>query len=125
MQPFTPYDRFLFGAPGLLIGFIVGYAIGGAKRLTLRDRALIGLSFTLLGGTIIILALGSIIDVGTFEAVLSILSTGAGFGLGLASNWELPDQPISRPKVVFDPEEADKEFDKQLNEALGLDKEDS
>ncbi|NHJ12372.1 MAG: hypothetical protein EAX95_01795 [Candidatus Thorarchaeota archaeon] len=120
MQAITPYDRFLYGAPGLLLGFVVGYSVGGMKSLSLRDRALIGLSFVTLGGTIIILVLGAFIDVGTFEVILSILSAAGGFGLGVASNWEPPDKPLPKPKVVFDPEEADEEFDRQLDEALGL-----
>ena len=104
----------------MLLGFVVGYSIGGVKRLSIQDRIIIGLSFILLGGSIVILTIGAFVDVGTFEVLLSIISTAGGFGLGIASNWEPPDVPPPRPKIVFDPEEADEEFDRQLNEALGL-----
>lgn len=120
MQPVTSYDRLIYGAPGLFLGFIVGYFVGGTKSLTIRDRFLIGVAFILIGGLIFILALGAFISVGTFEVVLSMISTAGGFLLGLASNWESPDEPPFKARMVFDPEEADEEFDRQIDEALGL-----
>lgn len=120
MQPITSYDRLIYGAPGLLFGYILGYFLGGMKGLSIRDRAVLGLAFTLIGGLVIILALGVLITVGTFEVILSIISTGAGLGLGLATNWEPPEEPEFKTRMVFDPEEADAEFDRQIDEALGL-----
>jgi len=72
MQPITSYDRLIYGAPGLFLGFIVGYFVGGSKSLTIRDRFLIGIAFILIGGAVFILALGVFIPIGTFEVGLSI-----------------------------------------------------
>jgi hypothetical protein len=120
MQPVASYDRLIYGAPGLLIGFILGYFIGGTKSLSVRDRIILGVAITFIGGLLLILALGAFIAVGTFEVGLSIVSTGAGFGLGLATNWEPPEEPEFKTRMVFDPVEADEEFDRQIDEALGL-----
>ncbi len=119
MQPITPYDRLIYGAPSLLAGYVVGYFVGGTKSFSIRDRFILGVAFTLLGGLVVILALGMFIAVGTFEVILSIISTAAGFGLGLATNWEPPKEPEFKARMVFDPEEEDEEFDRQIDRALG------
>ena len=120
MQPITSYDRLIYGAPGLFLGFIVGYFVGGSKSLTIRDRFLIGIAFILIGGAVFILALGVFIPIGTFEVGLSMISTAGGFFLGIASNWEPPEEKPFKVRMIFDPVEADAEFDRQIDEALGL-----
>jgi hypothetical protein len=120
MQPITSYDRLIYGAPGLFFGFIVGYFVGGTRSLTMRDRLLIAVAFILIGGLIFILVLGIFIVVGTFEVVLSMISTAGGFLLGIVSNWVPPEEPPFKVRMTFDPEEADEEFDRQIDEALGL-----
>lgn len=111
------WEDYIWGIPGLFVGFIIGYAIGGSKNLRNSDRLLLIIAFGLLGGTIIAFLLNWAIDVGTFEILLSILSTFGGIIFGAGTHWERPPPPPPKRHVVFEPDEDD-EFDREIEEAF-------
>ncbi|MFX1416835.1 MAG: hypothetical protein ACFFC0_08480 [Promethearchaeota archaeon] len=111
------WEDYIWGIPGLIVGFVIGYAIGGSKNLRNSDRLLLILAFGLLGGTIIAFLLSWAITVGTFEILLSILSTFGGIIFGAGMHWERPPPPPPKRHVVFEPDEDD-EFDREIEEAF-------
>ena len=120
MQPITPFDA-LAGIPGLIFGFIVGYALGASKSLSSRDRLLIAVAVGLIAPIIIVLVLDEvgIAEITTFEILLSIIATFGGIGFGAAMHWEPFAPPPAKRHVSFDPVEDDEEFDRQIREAFG------
>jgi hypothetical protein len=121
LQPITPLDGIIAGLPGLVIGFLVGYALGASKSLSSRDRFFIALAVGLFGGVIMILVLSSIglTGVSSVEVLLSIMATFGGIGVGAAMHWEPFAPPPPKRHVSFDPEEDDEEFDRQIKDAMG------
>lgn len=58
----------------------------------------------------------------TIQTVLfGIMSFAGGYVFGTVSHWSPPEQPASKPHVVFEPED-DEEFDHEIDKALGRDK---
>ncbi|MFQ5831585.1 MAG: hypothetical protein ACE5H4_02690 [Candidatus Thorarchaeota archaeon] len=120
LQAITPFDALIWGLPGLLIGFVIGYSLGGYKSFRVRDRAMLSIVFGLFGGAIIAFAYagsGFFTDVGTFEVMLSIFSTFGGIALGAALHWEMPPPPPPKRRVVFELDD-DEEFDREIEDAF-------
>ncbi|MFW9845393.1 MAG: hypothetical protein ACFFD6_01490 [Candidatus Thorarchaeota archaeon] len=120
LQPITPLDA-IAGIPGLVLGFIVGYALGASKSLSSRNRLTIAIAVGLIAPVIVVLVLDTVgfTEVTTFEVLLSFIATFAGIGFGAAMHWEPFAPPSVKRHVTFDPEEDDKEFDRQIREAFG------
>ena len=111
------WEDYIWGIPGIFVGFIIGYAIGGSKNLRISDRVLLMIAFGLLGGTIIAFLISSLYQVGTFEILLSILATFGGIIFGAATHWERPPPPPPERHIIFEPDEDD-EFDKEIEDAF-------
>ena len=111
-------ERMIYGIPGLLIGFGVGYVIGSQKNLSTRDRiglmALIGA----IGGLIISLAITTVFPLTSLDVFLGILMCIGGTAFGGAINWEPAPPKLPESRILFEPEDDD-EFDREIEEALG------
>ena len=103
-----------YGLPGIILGVAIGYIVGGQKGLRTIDRVGIGLAVGFIGGIIISLMLVVIVEPGDFGIMLSILATTLGVGFGEAINWESAPKKGKTRRVVFDPDEDDREFERQL-----------
>ncbi|MFW9973857.1 MAG: hypothetical protein ACFFDQ_01140 [Candidatus Thorarchaeota archaeon] len=117
------WDFTILGAPGILIGIIFGYSIGGMDDLNFTYRIGLGVIVSFFGGMITSLLFTYVqlvpIAINTYEVLFIILSFFGGYALGAISNWApLPDKTPKR-HVVFEPDDDD--FDKELEEAMGGD----
>ncbi len=108
----------VYGLPGIVLGISVGYIIGGQRSLRTLDRVGIGLAVGVIGGIIIPLMLDHFTNVspGDFGIIMSILATTMGAGFGVIINWAPTPRKDKTRRVVFDPDEDDREFERQLKE---------
>ena len=127
MQGTPNIDVAILGVPGILIGLVLGYIIGGMTSLNFNYRIGLGIVFSSFGGMITALVFSSdpIRDflpfvVGPFEFILIIVSYLGGYILGAVSNWApLPEKPAKR-HIIYEPDD-DEDFDREIEEALGGD----
>ena len=127
MQGTPNIDVAILGVPGILIGLVLGYIIGGMTSLNFSYRIGLGIVFSSFGGMITALVFSSdpIRDflpfvVGPFEFILIIVSYLGGYILGAVSNWApLPEKPAKR-HIIYEPDD-DEDFDREIEEALGGD----
>jgi hypothetical protein len=117
------------GIPPLLIGFIIGYLLGGRKGLRPRDRVLVALAFGVIGGLIssmllstLAVQLGIVLTQTDAPGLLGILAFTGGLFLGMALNWtQLEKAQVRKARIVFDPDDDD-EFDRQIEQAFSTPK---
>lgn len=111
-------DIALLGLPGLFLGLVMGYMIGGMASLRLADR--IGLSVVIsgVGGLILSLVISFFISITSLVTVFIILAFVGGISLGLVLNWTPPvgSGPINH--IIYEPEDDDA-FDREIEDALG------
>lgn len=119
MQIAPTLDMALIGLPGILLGMLLGYVFGGLESLRTRDRLGLGLLSSIIGGLIISLILVVYIEIQTMEMFFIILSFFGGYMLGVFSNWAPTPKPRASRRIVYEPEDDDDEFDRQIEEALG------
>jgi hypothetical protein len=127
MQGTPTTDVAFLGVPGLLIGLLFGYVLGGMSSLSFNYRIGLGFIISFFGGFITGLLFISeplnsylTFPVGTFELIFMILSYLGGYILGAVSNWApLPEKPPKR-HIIFEPDDDD-DFDREIEEALGGD----
>ncbi|MHA1906602.1 MAG: hypothetical protein ACW98Y_04855 [Candidatus Thorarchaeota archaeon] len=102
----------------IIIGVGGGYAIGGQTRLRAVDRFLYAGIVSLIGGIISGLVVAAFVLPGQYSFLLAILSFAGGCALGMTMNWAPTPKNQAQRHVVFDPEEDDKEFDRQIEDAF-------
>ena len=127
MQVIPSLDVAILGVPGLLIGLLFGYILGGMTSLGFDYRVGLGIIISFFGGMITSLIMYSLYTMGlllipitTFEVILIILSYFGGYVLGAVANWApLPEKPPKR-HIVFEPDDDD-QFDREIEEAMGGD----
>jgi len=127
MQGTPTTDVAILGVPGLLIGLVLGYVLGGMSSLSFNYRIGLGFIISVFGGFITgllfiaePLSLYLTFPVGTFELVFMILSYLGGYILGAVSNWApLPEKPPKR-HIIYEPDDDD-DFDREIEEAMGGD----
>lgn len=119
MQLAPTIDMALIGLPGILLGMLLGYVFGGVKSFRTRERLGLGFLSSIIGGIIISLILTVYIEIRTMEMFFIILSFFGGYMLGVFSNWAPTPRPRKARHIVYDPEDDDEEFDRQIKEALG------
>ena len=119
MQIIPPsYEDALVAVPGLLIGLIIGYTLGGMEDLTMEYRIGLGIITSFFGGFITGLLFYVQFNLSTLEVFLIIISFFGGYALGAIANWApLPEKPAKR-HIIFEPEDDD-DFDKEIEEAMG------
>jgi hypothetical protein len=127
MQFTSPTDASILGVPGLFIGLVFGYMLGGMTSLNFNYRIGLGVIISFFAGLITALLfisepinsyLPESVSVRTFEVIFIILSYLGGYALGAIANWApLPEKPPKR-HVVFELDD-DEEFDREIEEAMG------
>ena len=119
MQLAPTIDMALIGLPGILLGMLLGYVFGGLESLRTRERLGLGVFSSVIGGMIISLILMAYIEIRTMEIFFIILSFFGGYMLGVFSNWAPTPRPRKARHIMYDPDDEDEEFDRQIEEALG------
>ena len=118
MQVTHSLDIALVGIPGLLIGVIIGYLVGGMSSLRVVDRIGLGVVISGISGFILSLVIGFFIPLTTIEIGFVIFAFGGGFVLGLILNWRPPIKSGPKNHIIYEPDDDDA-FDKEIEEALG------
>ena len=129
MQFTSPTDASILGLPGLILGLMLGYTLGGTDSLNFNYRIGLGLVVSFFSGLITALVfisepisrfLPDSVSVTTFEVIFIILSYLGGYALGAVANWApLPEKPAKR-HIIFELDDDD-EFDREIEEAMGDD----
>lgn len=118
MQTIPSLENAVFAVPGLLIGMLLGYIIGGVEDFSMNYRIGLGIIISFFAGLITELLLYVQFNISTFEIILIILSYFGGYALGAVANWApLPEKPPKR-HIIFEPDDDD-EFDRELEETMG------
>ena len=115
---FTPtFDIALMGIPGLLLGLVMGYMIGGMASLGSVNR--IGLSMVIsgVGGLILSLVTSYFITITSLVTGFIILACIGGNILGLVLNWTPPVDSGPINHIIYE-EEDDDAFDREIEDAL-------
>jgi hypothetical protein len=73
-----------------------------------------------LGGLIIYLLIANmgIVETTTLFAILSVLFMLGGTGFGAATNWQTPTRERIKSHIIYDFDDDDEEFDRQIEEAF-------
>ncbi|MGY5874300.1 MAG: hypothetical protein RTU30_01015 [Candidatus Thorarchaeota archaeon] len=126
MQGFDMIQMAIIGGPGIIVGLIIGYILGGIKSLGMIERGGLGIVIGVVSGVIVMLLLVSLLPAyvtATIDgAILSILAFTIGIAFGAVINWEASAPIGPKRRMTFDPDEDDAEFDRQLEETLGTSK---
>jgi hypothetical protein len=118
MQVAPTLDIALVGLPGILLGVMAGYFIGGIPSLRLIDRIALGIIISGAGGLILSFAIGSFLLIGPLEIIFVVLSFAGGYILGLFLNWKSPVETKRKQHIIYESEDDDA-FDREIEEALG------
>ncbi len=118
MQVTQTLDIAFLGIPGLLIGLVIGYVIGGLSSFRMIDRLGFGLIISGIGGLILSLLINTFIPFYSFEAVFIVLAFAGGYYLGLFLNWTPLIIPKPKNHIIYEPDDDDA-FDKEIEEVLG------
>lgn len=117
-QVLPPLELIEYGIPAVLGGLAIGYAFGGSSRLSIRERIWFGVIICFLGGLMLSVLMFVFLPVTTQTVLFGIVSFSGGYVFGTMYHWSPPVRPISKPHIVFEPED-DEEFDREIDEALG------
>jgi len=118
MQVTQTLDIALLGLPGLVLGVVIGYVIGGQSRFRSIDRFGLGVVISGIGGLILSLLLSISVPIHSLEMVFVVLSLAGGYYLGLILNWVPPINPRPMNHIIYEPDDDDA-FDREIEEALG------
>ena len=114
MQGLDYMQLIIYGLPGIIIGFALGYLIGGTITLRRIDRVGLGLVVGVIGGIILSLLLSIIVVPNEFSIILSIIAMTSGLISGELINWNPITKSTRKSHVIFNPEEDDEEFERQI-----------
>jgi len=118
MQVSQTLDIAFLGIPGLLIGLVIGYVIGGQSRFRLFDRFSLGIIISGIGGLILSLSISTFIPIHSLEILFMVLAFAGGYFLGLFLNWVPPKNPKPKNHIIYEPDDDDA-FDREIEEVLG------
>ncbi|MHA1137871.1 MAG: hypothetical protein ACTSSE_15435 [Candidatus Thorarchaeota archaeon] len=118
MQVAPTLDIALVGIPGILLGLLVGYIIGGMPIFRLIDRIGLGIILSGAGGLVLSFVIGSFFAIGPLEIMFVVLAFSGGYFLGLFLNWKPPDKTKRKQHIIYEPDDDDA-FDREIEEALG------
>ena len=116
---FTPtLDIALMGIPGLFLGIVIGYMIGGMGNFRSVDRIVLSMVISGVGGLILSLVIGYFITITSLVIGFIILACIGGNILGLVLNWTPPVDSGPINHIIYEPDDDDA-FDREIEEALG------
>ena len=118
MQVAPTLDIALIGMPGLFLGLLIGYIVGGMPSFRLIDRIGLGIIISGAGGLILSFAINYFILISSLETIFIVLAFVGGYCLGLFLNWESPATSGPKHHIVYEPDDEDA-FDREIEEALG------
>jgi hypothetical protein len=121
MQGLEYAQLMVYGIPGILLGFVLGYLIGGSSSLRFLERIGIGVAVGIMGGIILSLFIAVLITPNDFSILLSIIATSTGIIFGEMMNWSPIEKAGSKSHIIFNPEEDDEEFERQLKSFMDSD----
>jgi NhaP-type Na+/H+ or K+/H+ antiporter len=114
MQGLDYMQLLIYALPGIIIGFALGYLIGGSVILRRIDRIGLGLVVGVIGGIILSLVLSIIVVPSEFSIILSVIAMTSGLIFGELMNWNPITKSTRKSHVIFNPDEDDEEFDRQI-----------
>jgi hypothetical protein len=127
MQPVSVFDIAILAGPGIVIGLIFGYTLGGMTSLDAYYRIGLGIIISFFGGLITSLigyllnqAVILLVSIETDEVILIILSYFGGYALGAGSNWAESPEKAPKRHIIYEPDDDD-DFDREIEEAMGGD----
>jgi len=120
-QILPPLELIEYGIPAVLVGLVIGYAIGGSSRLSILKRVGLATVVCLVGSLMMSALLYVFLPVTIQTVLFGIISFTGGYVFGTVSHWSPPEVPASKPHVIFEPED-DEEFDREIDKALGRDR---
>jgi len=119
MQVAPTLDTALLGVPGIFIGLVLGYTIGGHESFRTIDRIGLGIISSVFAGVITSVVLMIFVPVTTFEAIFIILSFFGGYTLGAVSNWAPTPEKPPMSHIIYEPDDDDDDaFDREIEETL-------
>ncbi|MGY5858845.1 MAG: hypothetical protein RTU63_05710 [Candidatus Thorarchaeota archaeon] len=121
MQVGPTLDIALIGIPGILLGLLFGYIIGGMPSLRVVDRIGLGIIISGAGGLVLSLAINFFYPIGPLEMMFVVLAFAGGYILGLFLNWKSPIRTKPKQHIIYEPDDDDA-FDREIEEALGSSK---
>jgi hypothetical protein len=116
-----PLELIEYGIPPVLVGLLIGFAIGGSSRLSIRERIGIAVAICFLGGLMISFLMSVFLPVTTQTVLFGMISFTGGYVFGTIYHWSPPERTASKAHVAFEPED-DEEFDREIDKALGRDR---
>ena len=118
MQITPTLDIALMGIPGLFLGLVIGYMIGGMANLRSVDRIGLSIGISGVGGLILSLAISFFIPITSLVTMFIILAFIGGNILGLVLNWTPPVDSGPINHIIYEDDDDDA-FDREIEEALG------
>ncbi len=118
MQVTPTLDIALLGFPGLILGLVIGYLVGGMTSFRLLDRIGLGIIISGVGGLILSLLISFFIQITSLVMMFVMLAFVGGYALGLFLNWTPPVNSGPKSHIVYEPDD-DEAFDREIEEALG------
>lgn len=118
MQIAPTLDTALLGVPGILIGLLLGYIFGGYESFRAIDRIGMGIISSIFAGVITSVILMIYVPLTTYEAIFIVLSYFGGYILGAASNWAPTPEKPPKTHIVYEPDDDDEAFDREIEETL-------
>lgn len=125
MQVPPTLDMAILGVPGVIIGLGLGYYFGGYESFRAIDRIGMGILSSIFAGVItsfLIMSNNEIMTylppVGTFEVIFIVLSYFGGYVIGAVSNWAPTPEKPRENHIVYEPDDDDEAFDKEIEDAL-------
>ncbi|MGY5864633.1 MAG: hypothetical protein RTV41_08505 [Candidatus Thorarchaeota archaeon] len=118
MQVPPTIDMAILGVPGIIIGLGLGYFIGGYENFRAIDRIGMGIISSIFAGVITTVIIMIYIPLSTFEAIFIVLSFFGGYCIGALSNWAPTPEKDPMTHIIYEPEDDDEAFDKEIDDAL-------
>ena len=118
MQLAQTLDIAFIGMPGLFIGIVIGYIVGGRSSFRLIDRVGLGIMISGIGGLILSLLLSAYFTINSTETIFIIIAFMGGYILGLLLNWTPPKTTKRKNHIIYEPDDDDA-FDREIRQALG------
>ncbi|MHA1960344.1 MAG: hypothetical protein ACW99U_08945 [Candidatus Thorarchaeota archaeon] len=114
------YIDLLFAVPAAFLGFMIGRFLGGQKKLRASDRIGLGFVVGILGGLILSLVIATlgVVETTSVFTVLNVLFMVGGTIFGASTNWKKPAQKKIKSHIVYDFEDDDEQFDREIEEAF-------